>query len=43
MVLNFSNDEPAVIGETDEQWQLREQCNADCADRRCLEAKEEER
>jgi hypothetical protein len=24
MVLNVSNDEPAVVGETDEQWQLRE-------------------
>jgi hypothetical protein len=22
MVLNVSNDEPAVMGETDEQWQL---------------------
>jgi hypothetical protein len=43
MVLNVSNDEPTVVGETDEQWQLREQCNADRAERHRLEAKEEER
>jgi hypothetical protein len=28
MVLNVSNDEPTVAGETDEQWQLHEQRNA---------------
>jgi hypothetical protein len=43
MVLNVSNDEPAVVGETDEQRQLREQRNADRAERRRLEAEEEER
>jgi hypothetical protein len=43
MVLNVSNDEPTVVGETDEQWQLREQRNADRAERRHLEAEEEER
>jgi hypothetical protein len=32
MVLNISNDEPAVVGETNEQWQLREQRNTDCAE-----------
>jgi hypothetical protein len=31
MVLNISNDEPAVMGETDEQRQLCEQRNADRA------------
>jgi hypothetical protein len=29
MVLNVSNDEPTVVGETDEQRQLRKQCNID--------------
>jgi hypothetical protein len=43
MVLNVSNDEPEVVGETDEQQQLREQCNADCAECCRLEAEEEER
>jgi hypothetical protein len=33
MVLNVSNDEPAVAGETDEQRQLHEQRNADHAGR----------
>jgi hypothetical protein len=42
MVLNVSNDEPAVVGEADEQWQLREQRNADRAERRQYEAEEEE-
>jgi hypothetical protein len=42
MVLNVSNDEPVVVGETDEQRQLREQHNADRAERRRLEAEEEE-
>jgi hypothetical protein len=32
MVLNVRNDKPAVMGETDEQWQLREQRNADRAE-----------
>jgi hypothetical protein len=40
MVLNVSNDEPAVTGETDEQRQLREQRNADRAGRRQHEAEE---
>jgi hypothetical protein len=31
-VLNVSNDEPAVEGETDEQRQLRELCNTGHAD-----------
>jgi hypothetical protein len=43
MVLNISNDEPRVMRETDEQRQLHEQRNADHAERRPLEAKEEER
>jgi hypothetical protein len=34
MVLNVSNDEPAVEGETDEQWQLRKLGNAGHAERR---------
>jgi hypothetical protein len=42
MVLNVSNDEPAVIGETDEQRQLHEQRNADRAERRQHEANKEE-
>jgi hypothetical protein len=42
MVLNVSNDEPVVTGETDEQWQLHEQCNADRAEHRQHEAEEEE-
>jgi hypothetical protein len=42
MVLNVSNDEPAVMGETNEQRQLREQRNADRIQRRQLEAEEEE-
>jgi hypothetical protein len=43
MVLNISNDEPVVVGETDEQLLLREQRNVDCTERRRLEAEEEER
>jgi hypothetical protein len=43
MVLNVSNDEPVVVGETDDQRQLREQRNADHAKRRRLEAEEEAR
>jgi hypothetical protein len=42
MVLNVSNDEPAVVGATDEQWQLYEQRNANRAKCRQHEAKEEE-
>jgi hypothetical protein len=42
MVLNVSNDEPPVVGETDEQRQLREQRNTDRAERRHQEAEEEE-
>jgi hypothetical protein len=42
MVLNISNDEPVVVVETDEQQQLHEQRNADRAECRRLEAKEEE-
>jgi hypothetical protein len=42
MVLNVSNDEPVVMRETDEPRQLHEQRNADYAERRQLEAKEEE-
>jgi hypothetical protein len=42
MVLNVSNDEPAIVGETDEQRQLRKQCNADRTERRRLVAEEEE-
>lgn len=42
MVLNISNDEPVVAGETDEQRQLHEQHNVDRAQRRQHEAKEEE-
>jgi hypothetical protein len=34
MVLNVSNDEPTVMGETDEQRQLHEQRNADYAKHR---------
>jgi hypothetical protein len=33
MVLNVSNDEPVVVGETDDQRQLREQRNVDRAER----------
>jgi len=33
LVLNVSNDEPVVDGETDEQRQQREQRNADRAQR----------
>jgi len=36
LIFNVSNDEPIVDGETDEQKQLREQRNADCA-RRCAD------
>jgi hypothetical protein len=43
MVLNVSNNELAIVGETDEQRQLREQRNADRAERRRLEVEEEER
>jgi hypothetical protein len=42
MVLNVSNDEHAVMGETDKQQQLHEQRNADHAERRHQEAEEEE-
>jgi hypothetical protein len=42
MVLNVSNDEPIVMRETDEQWQLHEQRNADRAERHHHEAEEEE-
>jgi hypothetical protein len=42
MVLNVSNDEPAVEEETDEQQQLCELRNASRAERRCQEAEEEE-
>jgi hypothetical protein len=42
MVLNVSNDEPAVMGETDEQWQLHEQHNPDYVERCQHEAEEEE-
>jgi hypothetical protein len=34
MVLNVSNDEPIVKGETDEQWQLHELRNTSRAERR---------
>ena len=37
LVLNVSNDEPVVDGETDEQRQQREQRNADRAQRRADE------
>jgi hypothetical protein len=43
MVLNISNDEPAVEGETDEQQQLCELRNAGRAEHRRQEAEEEER
>jgi hypothetical protein len=42
MVLNVSNDEPVVAGETNEQRQLREQRKADHIKRRQHEAEEEE-
>jgi hypothetical protein len=42
MVLNVSNDEPAIMGETNEQRQLHEQRNVDRAERRHQEAEEEE-
>jgi hypothetical protein len=42
MVLHISNDEPLVIGETDEQRQLCEQRNTDHAECRHQEAEEEE-
>jgi hypothetical protein len=42
MVLNVSNNDPTVVGETDEQWQLHEKHNADRAKRHQHEAKEEE-
>jgi hypothetical protein len=42
MVLNVSNDEPSVVGETDEQRQLCEQRNADRAECHHQEAEEEE-
>jgi hypothetical protein len=42
MVLNVSNEEPVVTKETDEQRQLREQCNANRAECRRHEAEEEE-
>ena len=37
LVFNVSNDEPVVNGETDEQRQQREQCNADRTQRRADE------
>jgi hypothetical protein len=37
LVFNVSNDEPVIDGETDEQRQQREQCNADRAQRRADE------
>jgi len=40
LILNVSNDEPVVDGETDEQKQLREQRNADCARRRADEERQ---
>jgi len=40
IVFNISADEPAVDGETDEQRQLREQCNADRARRRADEERQ---
>jgi hypothetical protein len=43
MVLNVSNDEPTVMGETNVQWQPREQRNTDHPECRRLEAEEEER
>jgi hypothetical protein len=42
MVLNVSNDEPTVMGETNEQRQLHEQRNADHAEHRQHEVEEEE-
>jgi hypothetical protein len=42
MVLNVSNDEPVVTGETNEQRQLHEQRNANHVGRRQREAEEEE-
>jgi hypothetical protein len=42
MVLNVSNDEPVVVGETDEQRQLHKQCNADRTEHCQHEAEEEE-
>jgi hypothetical protein len=40
MVLNVSNDEPSVVGETNEQRQLHEQHNANCAERHHQKAEE---
>jgi hypothetical protein len=42
MVLNVSNDDPIVEGETDEQWQLHELRNISHAKCHHLEAEEEE-
>jgi uncharacterized protein YjhX (UPF0386 family) len=43
MVLNVSNDEPIVEGETDEQRQLHKLRNAGRVERRHQENEEEER
>jgi hypothetical protein len=43
MVLNISNDEPVVVGETNEQRQLHEQRNTDHTERHRLATEEEER
>jgi hypothetical protein len=43
MVLNVSNNEPTIMGETDKQQQLHEQHSADHAKRRQHEAEEEAR
>ena len=43
MVNHVSNDEPIVDGETDEQKWEHEGRNADCAQRRDVEAEEVER
>jgi hypothetical protein len=42
MVLNISNDEPVVMGETNEQRQFHEQRNADHTERHRLATEEEE-
>jgi len=40
LIFNVSNDEPVVDGETDEQKQLREQRNTDCARQRADEERQ---
>ena len=40
LIFNVSNDEPIVDGETDEQKQLHEQCNADRARRHADEERQ---